>query len=127
MWFPNSDSTFFGFNKKLFFKVLQLYNKYNLFLLNSETFFQIDDVPLGGCVSPTLADICMGFHEEVWLNICPSEFKPVFYRRYVDDTFLLFRSPSHVQLFLTYLNSQHQSIDLLVNLLFRKSVSLIPL
>ena len=66
---------------------------------------------MGGCVSPTLADIFMGFHEQVWLNNCPSEFKPVFYRRYVDDTFLLFRSPSHVQLFLTYLNSQHQSIE----------------
>ena len=105
--FPNSDSIFFGFNKKLFSKVLQLCTKDNLFLFNSHTFFQIDGVPIGGCVSPTLADIFMGFHEQVWLNNCPSEFKPVFYRRYVDDTFLLFRFPSHIQLFLTYLNSQH--------------------
>ena len=91
--------------------MLQLCAKDNLFLFNSETFFQIDGAPMGGCVSPTLADIFMGFHEQVWLNNCPNEFKPVFYRRYVDDTFLLFRSPSHVQLFLTYLNSQDQSIE----------------
>ena len=103
--FPNSDSIFLGFNKKLFSKVLQLCTKDNLFLLNSETFFQIDGAPMGGC------DIFVCFHEKVWLNICPSEFKSVFYRRYVDDTFLLFRFPSHIQLFLTNLNSQHQSIE----------------
>ena len=40
MLFPNSDSIFFGFSKKLFFKMLQLCAKYNLFLFNSETFFQ---------------------------------------------------------------------------------------
>ena len=42
---------------------------------------------------------------------CPIDFKPVLYRRYVDDTFLLFNSRDHVQLFLTYLNSQHPNIN----------------
>ena len=31
------------------------------------------------------------FIAECWLDSCPSEFKPVIYRRYVDDSFLLFR------------------------------------
>ena len=57
----------------------------------------------------TLADIFVGFHEQVWLSNCPSKFKP--YRMYIDDTFLLFRSPSHLQLFLTFLNNQNQSIE----------------
>ena len=46
----------------------------------------------------------------MWLNNCPSEFKPMLYRRYVDDSFLLFRSESHKRLFLDYLNVQYQSI-----------------
>jgi hypothetical protein len=63
-----------------------------------------------GCVSPTLADIFLSFHETRWLENCPLQFKHVLHRRYVDDTFLLFRSESHVYQFLNYLNSQHLSI-----------------
>ena len=39
-----------------------------------------------------------------------SEFKPVIYRRYVDDTFLLFRSKHHIEKFRNYLNRQHRNI-----------------
>ena len=52
----------------------------------------------------------MCFHERVWLDECPVNFKPVFYRRYVDDTFLLFKDKTHVPLFLDYLNSKHPNI-----------------
>ena len=38
------------------------------------------------------------------------DFKPVLYRRYVDDCFLLFRNPEHVNKFLNYLNSKHENI-----------------
>ena len=41
---------------------------------------------------------------------CPVAFKPVFYRRYVDDTFLLFRDHSHIKLFFDYLNCKHDRI-----------------
>ena len=53
----------------------------------------------------------MSFHEQIWLNNCPSSFKPLLYRRYVDDCFLLFRSLDHVPLFLEYLNRQHPNIS----------------
>ena len=53
----------------------------------------------------------MCHHESQWLDNCPPAFKPVLYRRYVDDTFLLFRDTSHVDCFLTYLNSKHSSIN----------------
>ena len=45
-----------------------------------------------------------------WLNECPDEFKPVYYRRYVDDIFVLFRSPVHLEKFQNYLNSKHRNI-----------------
>ena len=63
-------------------------------------------LPLG----PTLANIFMCHHEETWLSSCPPEFKPAMYRRYIDDTFLLFKDPSHAPLFLAYVNSKHPSI-----------------
>ena len=64
----------------------------------------------GGCVSPTLANFFMGYWEKIWLESCPKEFKPIYYKRYVDDTFLLFKEQNHVSLFLDYLNNQHPNI-----------------
>ena len=46
-----------------------------------------------------------------WLDECPAEFKPLVYRRYVADTFLIFRSMDHVPLFLAYMNSKHRNIE----------------
>jgi len=53
----------------------------------------------------------MCHYEEQWLEKCPDQFKPVFYRRYVDDTFMLFRDASHVPLFQDYLNKKHDRIQ----------------
>ena len=77
---------------------------------NEVLYKQVDGAPMGGCVSPVLANIFLSYHENIWLQNCPSEFKPVLYKRYVDDTFLLFKSENHIRPFLDYLNSQHQSI-----------------
>ena len=56
------------------------------------------------------ANIFMPFHQQRWLNSCPSSFKPLLYRHYVDECFLLFRSLDHVPLFLDYINRQHANI-----------------
>ena len=61
-------------------------------------------------LGPSLANIFLCQYETKWLNDCPLEFKPSFYRRYIDDTFLLFKSASHIPKFLHYLNSKHSSI-----------------
>ena len=53
----------------------------------------------------------MCHHERVWLRDCPVAFRPVFYKRYVDDTFVLFKHKNHVPLFLNYINSQHRNIN----------------
>ena len=44
-------------------------------------------------------------------NNCPNNFKPFFYRRYMDDCFVLFRDKSHAPLSLNYLNRQHLSLN----------------
>ena len=47
--------------------------------------------------------------KNIWLENCPSHFKPIVYRRVFDDTFLLFQSKDHVEKFRKYLNKQHKN------------------
>ena len=44
-------------------------------------------IPLG----PTMANNFMCNFETIYLDECPLEFQPIFYKRYIDDTFLLFK------------------------------------
>ena len=65
---------------------------------------------MGSPLGPTFANVFLCFYEQIWLANCPLEFKPVIYRRYVDDTFLLFKSAEHIEKFRSYLNCQHPNI-----------------
>ena len=57
------------------------------------------------------AENFMSYHKEKWISNCPSNFKPVFYSRYVDDTFVLFTDKSHAAQFLNYINRQYDNIN----------------
>ena len=48
--------------------------------------------------------------ESKWLRDCPNDFKPVFYRRYVDYIFVLFSSPDYADKFRECLTSKHPNI-----------------
>ena len=69
---------------------------------------------MGSPLGPTFANCFLSFHEEEWLDQCPLSFKPLYYRRYVDDTFLLFRDPLHIPKFQEYLNNKHKNIKFTV-------------
>ena len=56
---------------------------------------------MGSPLGPTFANIFMCFLESLILDQCPESFKPIFYKRYVDDTFVLFKEESHATMFLT--------------------------
>ena len=66
---------------------------------------------MGGYISPTLANAFLCRHEGNWRNNCPPEFKPLFYRRYVDDIFVLLKNPLQMQPFLQYFNNQHSRME----------------
>ena len=82
----------------------------SLIVFNQEFYKQHDGVAMGSPLGPTVANAFLCYHEKIWLQTCPSEFKPVICRRYVDDTFLLFRSKHHIEKFRNYLNRQHKNI-----------------
>ena len=65
---------------------------------------------MGFPLGPTLANAFMCHFENIWLENCPTHFKPVVYRRNVDNTILLFCSTEHAEKFKTYLNKQHKNI-----------------
>ena len=43
-------------------------------------------------LGPCLANIFMNYYEKIWLDECSDDIKPKFYRRYVDDIFILYVS-----------------------------------
>ena len=47
---------------------------------------------MGSPLGPSLAKLFMCALEQKFLDNCPSEFKPILYRRYVHDTFCIFRN-----------------------------------
>ena len=108
--FPDATSTFHNFNKSEFKSLLNLATKSSTFLFDQKLYKQIDGVAMGTPCGPTLANIFLCFHEQNWLNNCPPEFKPKAYKRYVDDTFLLFENLDQIENFLNYLNAQHPNI-----------------
>ncbi len=97
-----------------FRKLLELAVFDSFFLFEGDMYHQIDGVAMGSPLGPTLANAFLCHYESIWLNQCPPSFKPIFYRRYVDDTFLLFKSEEHIQQFLVYLNACHKSIKFTV-------------
>jgi hypothetical protein len=108
--FTNPGATIIGLSKTLFKNLLELSVLNSFFMFNGKFYQQCEGLGMGLPLGPTFANIFMCFHETIWLNDCPISFKPVFYKRYIDDTFLLFRCQSHVSLFLNYLNSKHTNI-----------------
>ena len=71
----------------------------SLVLFDGEFYKQIDGVAMVSPLGPTLANIFLCFHEQIWLDNCCIEFKPMIYRRFVDDIFLLFRYKEDIEKF----------------------------
>ncbi|XP_057299414.1 uncharacterized protein LOC130630029 [Hydractinia symbiolongicarpus] len=100
-----------NFCKSDFRKLLSLATENSYFTFDGQLFKQVDGVAMGSPLGPSLANAFLSHHEKTWLDNCPSSFKPVYYKRYVDDVFVLFSSPSHLPLFKDYLNRQHINIS----------------
>ena len=97
--FTSPSSVMLDLPRSVFKALLDLSVVHTFFLFNGKFYKQTDGLGMGQPLSPTFANIVLCFYEEKWLSSCP-HFKPVFYRRYIDDTFLVFKHRSHVPLFL---------------------------
>ena len=97
-------------SRKDFYELLRLETTESSFISDNKLYKQIDGVAMGSPLGPTLANVFLCHYEKNWLNECPSQFKPVVYKRYVDDIFVLFKSKEHLKLFVNYMNSKHRNI-----------------
>ena len=91
-----SSQTVSGLNKQQVLEMLSLTTKENVILFDQKYYSQIDGVAMGSPLGPTLANIFLCYHETTWLKNCPKSFKPVYYKRYVDDIFVLFEKLEQV-------------------------------
>ena len=80
-----SKMTVSRFNKKEMIEMLSLTLKESIILFDNKYYSQIDGVAMSSPLGPTLANIFLCYHESNWLKDCPKDFKPVYYKRYVDD------------------------------------------
>ena len=97
-------------SRKDLYELLKLATTESSFIFDNKLYKQIDGVAMGSPSGPTLANAFLCHSKKNWLNECPSQFKPVIYRRYVDDIFVLFKSKEHLKLFVNYTNSKHGNI-----------------
>ena len=57
-----------------------------------------------------------------WLQNWPSDFKPHYYRWYVDEIFVLFISPEHIEAFRNFLNIQLANMSFTIENEMQKKV-----
>ena len=97
--------------KSGFENLLSLATQESYFMFNDILYKQKDGVAMRSPLGSTVANVFLSFYEMKWLEQCPNESKPVFYRRYVDDIFVLFKSAEHLSKFHAYLNTCHPNMS----------------
>lgn len=102
---------FFGLSENIVRKLLKFATSESCFLFNGILYNQVDGISMGSCLGPVFANAFMCKKEVDWLNDCPAQFKPIYYKRYVDDLFLIFKDEVANQGFYEYINRQHDHIN----------------
>ena len=97
--------------KDVFRNLLNVANKESFFMFNNKFYKQIDGVVTGSPLSPVLANIFMYSFENKWLKDYPYGLKHVFFRRHMNDIFVLFSSLSHAEKFKNYLSPKHLNLN----------------
>ena len=65
--------------KRHFKQLLTLTVKSSCFVFNNGYYKQIDGVTMGSLLGTNFADLFLVYHENMWLDKCPHQFKPKYY------------------------------------------------
>ena len=83
-------------SKNQFEKFLRATLSNNYFLFDGIIYQQVDGIAMDPALCTSLANAFLAHDEQIWLSDCPDEFKPVYYKRYMDNIFVLFGSRHHL-------------------------------
>ena len=93
--------------KSIFVKLLKKLTQECVFTINNRLIKQVDGCPMGGPISVVFSDIYVcKMEEDVVITA-----NPIFYKRYVDDTYVRRKKHETDKLFID-LNSYHENIKL---------------
>ena len=106
----DSNNFLVSFDVSSFFtKLFQFATSEAHFYFNGEIYEQVDGVAMGSPLAPVLANLFMGHHEQHWL-IQKEALSVLFYKRYVDDIFCIFKTSEQADKFLDFSNTRHKNI-----------------
>ena len=86
-----------NWQKELFISCLKSLFLNNFFIFDGKCYEQCDGVAVGSPIRPILANVFMCHFENLLFENFPPYFKAIVYRRFVDDTFLLFQVNDYVE------------------------------
>ena len=112
-----------GIKRFEFENILSFATQEHYFMRSDILYKQKGGVAIGSPLGPTMANVFLSFNELKWLEQCPSEFRPFFYRKYVDNN-VIFVSAEHLSKFDAYLNICHPNMSFLIFLYLDNKVNL---
>ena len=99
----------------LFCDLIRLCVDATIFTFDDKIYKQKFGVAMGSPLSPILANLCLEFIEKNHIQSLPDNIKPLFYVRYVDDIFIIYKHDDHsFNTFLDTINSIIPSIKFTV-------------
>ena len=105
--FPDKSTRFYGMNKRQFKKLLNWTCKTAPLQFDGKFYHQIDGMAMGSPLAPAMADIFMNWLVETVSTKFNHQFTV---HRYVDNLFLTFDDPNHIDHVFSTFNSIHQKI-----------------
>ena len=93
--------------------MLQFATSETHFYFNGDIYEQVDGKTMGSPLLPVLANPFMGHQEQHWL-IQEETLSVLFYKRYADDIFCMFKASEQADKFLNFLNTRHKNIKFTV-------------
>ena len=101
------NETVHNLNKDQFKCLLTFATKESYFLFDGELYQQVDGVAMVSPLGPTLANSFLCDYDDIWLHNCSLECKLSYYKRYLDNIFVLFESETQVESFKNFMNNCH--------------------
>ena len=98
-------------SKTKFIELMEIATNGIEFSFNNIIYKQHDGVAMGSPLGPALANIFVGFYEKQFFS---THSMPLLYKRYIDDTFVLFQHKDEVKKFHDAINKLHPNLEFTV-------------